>query len=196
MLTFTIAIFLMIITPGPGVLSLAATGSGFGWKAGVLYLAGLFIGTNTVLVFVVSGFKGFLFEIPWVEPVFLIISLSYLTWIAWRIASAGNEIKFKKSKNEPTFFEAIFLQIINPKAYLVNGILFAGFPLKNFSLQQEVLIKALIINLVWIPVHFFWLWLGIKLRQWGLNKGKQAIVNKVMAFCLLVVIGLAAFSEV
>ena len=186
----------MIITPGPGVLSLAATGSGFGWKAGVLYLAGLFIGTNTVLVFVVTGFKGFLFEIPWVEPVFLIISLSYLTWIAWRIASAGNKIKFKKSKNEPTFFEAIFLQIINPKAYLVNGILFAGFPLKNFSLQQEVLIKALIINLVWIPVHFFWLWLGIKLRQWGLNKGKQAIVNKVMAFCLLVVIGLAAFSEV
>ena len=196
MLTFTIAIFLMIITPGPGVLSLAATGSGFGWKAGVLYLAGLFIGTNTVLVFVVTGFKGFLFEIPWVEPVFLIISLLYLTWIAWRIASAGNEIKFKKSKNEPTFFEAIFLQIINPKAYLVNGILFAGFPLKNFSLQQEILIKALIINLVWIPVHFFWLWLGIKLRQWGLNKGKQAIVNKVMAFCLLVVIGLAAFSEV
>ena len=196
MLTFTIAIFLMIITPGPGVLSLAATGSGFGWKAGILYLAGLLIGTNTVLVFVVTGFKGFLFEIPWVEPVFLIISLSYLTWIAWRIASAGNEIKFKKSKNEPTFFEAIFLQIINPKAYLVNGILFAGFPLKNFSLQQEVLIKALIINLVWIPVHFFWLWLGIKLRQWGLNKGKQAIVNKVMAFCLLVVIGLAAFSEV
>ena len=195
MLTFTIAIFLMIITPGPGVLSLAATGSGFGWKAGILYLAGLFIGTNTVLVFVVTGFKGFLFQIPWVEPVFLIISLSYLSWIAWRIASAGNEIKFKKSKNEPTFFEAIFLQIINPKAYLVNGILFAGFPLTGFSLQQEILIKALIINLVWIPVHFFWLWLGIKLRQWGLSKGKQAIVNKVMAFCLFVVIALAGLSE-
>ena len=185
----------MIITPGPGVLSLAATGSGFGWKAGILYLAGLFIGTNTVLVFVVTGFKGFLFQIPWVEPVFLIISLSYLTWIAWRVASAGNEIKFKQSKNEPTFFEAIFLQIINPKAYLVNGILFAGFPLIGFSLQQELLIKALIINLVWIPVHFFWLWLGIKLRQWGLSKGKQAIVNKVMAFCLFVVIALAGLSE-
>ena len=195
MLAFTIAIFLMIITPGPGVLSLAATGSGFGWKAGILYLAGLFIGTNTVLVFVVTGFKGFLFQIPWVEPVFLITSLSYLSWIAWRIASAGNEIKFKKSKNEPTFFEAIFLQIINPKAYLVNGILFAGFPLIGLSLQQEILIKALIINLVWVPVHFFWLWLGIKLRQWGLSEGKQAIVNKVMAFCLFVVIALAGLSE-
>ena len=55
-------------------------------------------------------------------------------------------IKFKKSKNAPTFYEAIFLQIINPKAYLVNGILFAGFPLENFILQREVLIKILIIN--------------------------------------------------
>ena len=195
MLAFTIAIFLMIITPGPGVLSLAATGSGFGWKTGTLYLAGLFIGTNTVLVLVVTGFKGFLFEIPWVEPMFLIISLSYLTWIAWRIASAGNEIKFKKSKKEPTFFEAIFLQIINPKAYLVNGILFAGFPLQGFNLQQEILIKTLIINFVWVPVHFFWLWLGVKLRQWGLSKGRQSIVNKIMAFCLFIVIVLAGLSE-
>ena len=188
MLAFTIAIFLMIITPGPGVLSLAATGSGFGWKIGTLYLAGLFIGTNTVLVLVVTGFKGFLFEIPWVEPVFLIISLSYLTWIAWRIATAGNEIKFKQLKKKPTFFEAIFLQVINPKAYLVNGILFTGFPLQGFNLQQEVLIKTLIINFVWVPVHFIWLWLGVKLRQWGLSKGRQSAVNKSMAFCLFIVI--------
>ena len=32
MATFAIAIFLMIITPGPGVLSLAGTGAGFGWR--------------------------------------------------------------------------------------------------------------------------------------------------------------------
>ena len=195
MLAFTIAIFLMIITPGPGVLSLAATGSGFGWKTGTLYLVGLFIGTNTVLVLVVTGFKGFLFEIPWVEPVFLIISLSYLTWIAWRIATAGNEIKFKQSKKKPTFFEAIFLQVINPKAYLVNGILFTGFPLQGFNLQQEILIKTLIINFVWVPVHFIWLWLGVKLRQWGLSKGRQLAVNKSMAFCLFIVILLAGLSE-
>ena len=159
------------------------------------YLAGLFIGTNTVLVLVVTGFKGFLFEIPWVEPVFLIISLSYLTWIAWRIATAGNEIKFKQSKKKPTFFEAIFLQVINPKAYLVNGILFTGFPLQGFNLQQEILIKTLIINFVWVPVHFIWLWLGVKLRQWGLSKGRQSTVNKSMAFCLFIVIMLAGLSE-
>ena len=39
MVTFAIAFFLMIITPGPGVLSLAGTGAGFGWRPGLfIYL--------------------------------------------------------------------------------------------------------------------------------------------------------------
>ncbi len=70
MATFAIAIFLMIITPGPGVLSLAGTGAGFGWRPGIFYLLGLFIGTNSVMIVVITGLKGVLFKIPFVEPVF------------------------------------------------------------------------------------------------------------------------------
>ena len=36
MITFAIAFFIMIITPGPGVLSLAGTGAGFGWRPGFI----------------------------------------------------------------------------------------------------------------------------------------------------------------
>ncbi len=78
---------------------------------------------------------------------------------------------------------------------MVNGILFTGFPLQGFNLQQEILIKTLIINFVWVPVHFIWLWLGVKLRQWGLSKGRQSAVNKSKAFCLLIVILLAGLGE-
>ena len=196
MATFAIAIFLMIITPGPGVLSLAGTGAGFGWRPGVFYLLGLFIGTNSVMILVITGLKGVLFKIPFVEPVFLIVSLSYLTWIAWRIAFSDNKTTITSIKKEPTFFEAIFLQLINPKAYLVNGILFAGFPIENLNLNEEIIAKVIIINLVWIPVHFFWLWLGIRLRSWGLESGKQKKVNKFMGFSLFVVVILAGISSI
>jgi len=196
MATFTIAIFLMIITPGPGVLSLAGTGAGFGWRPGIFYLLGLFIGTNSVMILVITGLKGVLFKIPFVEPVFLTVSLSYLTWIAWRIAFSDNKTTITSIKKEPTFFEAIFLQLINPKAYLVNGILFAGFPIENLNLNEEIIAKAIIINLVWIPVHFFWLWLGIRLRSWGLESGKQKKVNKFMGFSLFVVVILAGISSI
>ena len=194
--TFAIAIFLMIITPGPGVLSLAGTGAGFGWRPGIFYLLGLFIGTNSVMILVITGLKGVLFKIPFVEPVFLIVSLSYLTWIAWRIAFSDNKTTITSIKKEPTFFEAIFLQLINPKAYLVNGILFAGFPIENLNLNEEIIAKVIIINLVWIPVHFFWLWLGIRLRSWGLESGKQKKVNKFMGFSLFVVVILAGISSI
>ena len=196
MATFAIAIFLMIITPGPGVLSLAGTGAGFGWRPGIFYLLGLFIGTNSVMILVITGLKGVLFKIPFVEPVFLIVSLSYLTWIAWRIAFSDNKTTITSIKKEPTFFEAIFLQLINPKAYLVNGILFAGFPIENLNLNEEIIAKVIIINLVWIPVHFFWLWLGIRLRSWGLESGKQKKVNKFMGLSLFIVVILAGASSI
>ena len=196
MLAFAIAIFLMIITPGPAVLSLAGTGAGFGWRPGVIYLLGLFVGTNSVMIIVITGFKGVLFKIPLVEPIFLIVSLTYLTWIAWRISFSDNKTSIKSSQKEPTFFEAIFLQLINPKAYLVNGILFAGFPIENLNFSQEIFAKVIIINLVWVPVHFFWLWLGIRLRSWGLKSGKQKTVNKFMGFSLILVVVLAGASYV
>ena len=41
-LVFTFAVFLLLVTPGPGVLSTAGVGSGFGSRAGLVYLIGLF----------------------------------------------------------------------------------------------------------------------------------------------------------
>jgi threonine/homoserine/homoserine lactone efflux protein len=38
MLTFTLVVFLLIITPGPGVLSLAGVGAAYGWRQGFWYL--------------------------------------------------------------------------------------------------------------------------------------------------------------
>ena len=60
---YIIISFLMMVTPCPGVLSLAGVGAGFGWKVGMMYLIGLFFGTNGVALMVVLGFKQFLFEI-------------------------------------------------------------------------------------------------------------------------------------
>ena len=42
----------MMVTPGPGVLSLAGVGAGFGWKVGMMYLIGLFFGTNGVALLI------------------------------------------------------------------------------------------------------------------------------------------------
>lgn len=55
MIAFVLAVFLLLVTPGPGVLSTAGIGAAFGWRQGLFYISGLCIGTNLVGLAVISG---------------------------------------------------------------------------------------------------------------------------------------------
>ena len=68
MLTFAAAVFLLIVTPGPGVLSTAGVGAAFGWRQGLFYVAGLCAGTNLVSLAVISGLAAVILADPWCEP--------------------------------------------------------------------------------------------------------------------------------
>ena len=195
MITYIIISFLMMVTPGPGVLSLAGVGAGFGWKVGMMYLIGLFFGTNGVALLVVLGFKQFLFEIDGVEITFLLLSLSYLSFLSWRIATSDNKTGIKQSFKAPRLYEGIFLQFVNPKAYVVQGHLFVVLSLGLASFNTEIIVKFIIVNSIWIPIHLLWLWLGISLKKWSLGVNKQIWVNRGMGLALFAVVVLSAFME-
>ena len=195
MITYIIISFLMMVTPGPGVLSLAGVGAGFGWKVGMMYLIGLFFGTNGVALLVVLGFKQFLFEIDGVEITFLLLSLSYLSYLSWRIATSDNKTGFKQSLKAPRLYEGIFLQFVNPKAYVVQGHLFVVLSLGMVSYNTEIIVKFIIVNSIWIPIHLLWLWLGISLKKWSLAVNKQIWVNRGMGLALFAVVVLSAIME-
>ena len=195
MLAYIIVSFLMMVTPGPGVLSLAGVGAGFGWRVGIMYLIGLFFGTNGVALLVVLGFKQFLFEIDGVELTFLFLSLSYLSFLSWRIATSDNKTGFKEISKAPKLYEGIFLQFVNPKAYVVQGHLFVVLSLGMASYNLEILTKFLIVNSIWIPIHIFWLWLGISLKKWSLASKKQIWVNRGMGLALFAVVILSGIME-
>jgi threonine/homoserine/homoserine lactone efflux protein len=195
MIAYIIISFLMMVTPGPGVLSLAGVGAGFGWRVGMMYLIGLFFGTNGVALLVVLGFKQFLFEIEGVEFTFLFLSLSYLSFLSWRIATSENKTGFKQSLKAPKLYEGIFLQFVNPKAYVVQGHLFVVLSLGIASYNVEIITKFIIVNSIWIPIHLLWLWLGIGLKKWSLGVNKQVWVNRGMGLSLFAVVILSAIME-
>jgi threonine/homoserine/homoserine lactone efflux protein len=195
MTSYIIISFLMMVTPGPGVLSLAGVGAGFGWRVGIMYLIGLFLGTNGVALLVVLGFKQFLFEIDGVELTFLVLSLSYLSFLSWRIATSDNKTGFKETSKAPKLYEGIFLQFVNPKAYVVQGHLFVVLSLGISSYNTEILTKFLIVNSIWITIHILWLWLGISLKKWSLASNKQVWVNRGMGLALFAVVILSAIME-
>tara|TARA_R100000005_G_C4996269_1_gene203118 strand:+ start:2295 stop:2885 length:591 start_codon:yes stop_codon:yes gene_type:complete len=195
MITFFLAVFFLIITPGPGVLSTAGVGSAFGRQAGLRYVTGLFIGNNIVVLAVISGLAAIVFSVPVIRNILLGLSILYLLYLAFRIATAGAKIAFIESKSQPGLIAGITLQFINPKAYAVNTALFTGFPFMPDALAMETLFKFLLLNAIWIPVHLLWLGAGIMIKRLELAPHIQFRINLLMALAMLAVVALALFSN-
>lgn len=193
MLTFALAVFLLIITPGPGVLSLAGVGAAFGWRQGIQYLAGLFIGTNIVCLAVISGLAAIVLADPIVRTILLAVSAAYLAYLAFRIAFAGAKIAFI-SMSTPGLMAGLTLQFVNPKAYAVNTTLFSGFAFYPESLFIETGLKLLIANVIWLLLHCLWLYAGVKINRLELAPRTQRAINFGMAACLLAVVILSVWS--
>jgi len=192
---FLAAVFFLLITPGPGVLSTAGVGAAYGRKAGHRYVAGLCLGTNIVALAVVTGVAALVLAQPLLRTVLLLASVGYLLWLALRIAFAGNGIAFIGSDSAPGFGDGLALQAINPKAYVVNTTLFTGFAFEGMSLPVETVWKFVIINAVWIPIHLAWLAAGITLERLQLSPRHQRLVNTGMALALVTVVALALIGS-
>lgn len=194
MLTFAAAVFFLLITPGPGVLSAAGVGSAYGLRRAAPYIAGLFVGTNTVALAVVTGLAAVVLANESLRLVLMVASLAYLTYIAARIAFAGAKIGFVESKRGPGFGAGLLLQVINPKAYAVNTALFSGFSFAPDNLTAETLAKFAIIAAIWIPIHIAWAYAGASLHRLDLSARAQRRINYAMAAAMLAVVALALAS--
>jgi threonine/homoserine/homoserine lactone efflux protein len=193
MIAFALAVFLLLVTPGPGVLSLAGVGAAFGWRQGISYLSGLFIGNNLVCIAVISGLATMILASPSIRMALMIISAAYLGYLAFRIAFSGAKIAFIQSP-KPGLGTGTTIQLINPKAYAVHITLFSGFAFYPNDFFIETAVKLLIANVIWILIHFFWLYLGVKINQLELPEKVQRNINVFMAICLLAVVGLSVWS--
>lgn len=196
MLSFAFACIFLIITPGPGVLSVAGVGSGFGFAKGTIYLWGLCLGNAIVALLVASGIAALVFSVPYLREVLLIASVLYMLYLAAKIAFAGSKVGFIEAEKAPKFRDGLALQAINPKAYVANSLLFSGFSFLPQNLLAENAIKLVIWIGIWIPIHFAWLLIGVYIRRLNLPEHIQRAINILMAVSMLAVVGLALAQPV
>lgn len=194
MLTFLTAVFFLLITPGPGVLSLAGVGSAFGYRAGWSYGTGLFIGSNAVMAAAAAGLAALFLANENLRIVFTILSTAYLLYLAVKIAFAGSKIAFIEATTPPGVWGGIALQAINPKAYAVGTFVFSNFPIWPSNFSVEVALKFILLNAVWIPIHIAWLAASVTVNRLNLARKTQMLINAGMACAMLIVVGLAVWS--
>lgn len=194
MLTFAFAVLFLVMTPGPGVLSLAGVGAAYGYRDGVRYMIGLFLGNLAVALAVLTGLAAIILAAPVLRTALAFASAAYLLWLAYKIAFAGAKVAFIERPAPPGIAGGITLQAINPKAYAVSTAIFANFAFMPENPSLEAIVKLLIFNALWIVIHCIWLWLGVTIRRFELPPATQRKINIGMALAMLAVVALAAFT--
>ena len=133
---------------------------------------------------------------PGLRTILTVASVAFFLYLVAKIAFSGAKIGFLEATAAPGLMGGVMLQLINPKAYAVNNLIFSGYPFWQDSLFIEAVIKFAIVNAIWIPVHLIWLWAGVSLKRLSLSEGAQRMINYAMAASLLIVVALAVLSSV
>ena len=147
------------------------------------------------MMIVISGLAAVVLAVPALRTVLLLGSVSYLVYLAWRIASAGAKIGFAPATTPLGFRNGLMLQFINPKAYVVSTTLFSGFAFIPDTPVLEILVKLVVFNAIWIPMHLIWLQVGTSLGSLNLPPHYQRAINIAMAVSMLIVVGIALWTS-
>ncbi|TFL19062.1 LysE family translocator [Jannaschia formosa] len=174
--------FASSITPGPNNLMILASGANFGAARSVPHVLGISVGFGAMIVLVGLGLGQVFETFPWARPALAAVSVAYLLWLAWRIASAPPPERAKADGRPLTFAEAAAFQWVNPKAWTMAltavTLYTAGGPL-------AVVPVAAVFTVVNLPSIGVWLLLGVQMRRWLTSPARLRAFNWTMAGLLV-----------
>lgn len=194
MLTFSLAVTLLMLTPGPAVLMIANIGVNFDFRKGVPFVFGVIVGANVVALSIVLGIASVINTYTLLRLILLIISSIFIFYLAVKILMQNSVKETTSNFRKINFYDGLVLQILNPKNYIVQITLFSGFLIWNDNFILEAFIKLVIANMIWFPMHLLWLLLGVTLKKMQLSRKSLKILNMFMAGSLLSFIAMAFFN--
>lgn len=176
--------FVTTVTPGPNNLMLMASGANFGFRKTMPHMIGIVVGLTALTLFAGAGLMALFEAFPVLRTVLQILSVGYLLWLAWKVATAA-PLKQTASTGQPmTFVQAAAFQWVNPKAWAI-GLSAITIYAPGRSLLSVTLV-AIAFALVCFPAISVWAWLGTVVRRWLSSARRRRVFNIVMATLLVV----------
>lgn len=177
--------FVSSITPGPNNLMLMTSGINFGLVKTIPHMLGIDIGF-TIMVFLVGLGLAQVFEtFPMIYTALKVISVGYLTYLAWKIATSDPLSNNYKRAEPMTFMQAALFQWVNPKAWIMAITAISTYTSSSSQSLYSIVLVAGIFGLVLIPSTGTWVFLGSQLQRFLNNPLKLKIFN-IMAALLLI----------
>jgi threonine/homoserine/homoserine lactone efflux protein len=179
--------FIMVITPGPNNIMMLTSGLNFGYKKTIPHMLGVAIGFSLMVLGVGLGLGVLFMEFPLIADIIKLISIMYLFYIAYKIAT-NTSINTKNdgvNEGKPfTFIQICFFQLINSKAWIMVLTAVSLFTDGNEN-TKKVIVIAIVTILVSIISTNTWTLGGVALKKFINNSKKLKIFNYFMAVLLI-----------
>lgn len=170
-------------TPGPNNLMLMASGANYGFTRSIPHMLGISIGFGLMIVLVGAGLAQIFETYPVSYTILKVISVLYLSYLAWKIATAA-PIDSTAAEGRPmTFLQAAAFQWVNPKAWAMALTALSVYaPSQTLAAFTVVAVVFATVNL---PAITAWTVLGQQLARVLTNPRRLAIFNWTMAALLI-----------
>lgn len=171
-------------SPGPATISLTASGSAYGARPSLPYLAGIIAGTTLVLLAVGTGITTALLALPALESALIAVSAAYVLRLAYQIASAPPLGEGEPASATPTLGGGLLLGVANPKAWIAIAAVFAGGQLSE-SATVDGLAKIAVLTLMIVVINTAWLLAGASFAPLLRDPRRARVFNVAMAAALV-----------
>lgn len=182
-LALAVFAFVSSITPGPNNLMLMASGANFGFRRTIPHMLGIGIGFTFMIVMVGVGLVQAFNAFPVSYTVLKVASVSYLLWLAWKIANAA-PIRERGAAGQPmSFLQAASFQWVNPKAWAMALTAISAYaPGQTLT---AIMLVAIVFGAINLPSVSTWTILGQQLARWLTNPRRLTMFNWTMATLLV-----------
>ncbi|MDO6590247.1 LysE family translocator [Loktanella sp. D2R18] len=177
--------FATSVTPGPNNLMLMASGANYGLRRTLPHMFGISLG-HAFMVLVVGLILLQLFDkFPVLNIALKVLSVTYMLWLAWKIAHAAPPDEKKTGGKPFTFLQAAAFQWVNPKAWSMAITAISGYAPQDNGVLYGTAIVACVFAAVNLPSVSIWAWTGVQVRRWLGSAQRLRIFNVTMALLLV-----------
>ncbi|MDC0195103.1 LysE family translocator, partial [Alphaproteobacteria bacterium] len=167
---------IMYATPGPNNSILTASGIKFGFIKTIPNIFGIPTGHGIQLALVCFGLGSLFLQFPFLLNILKYVGAAYLTYLAWKMFGSLN-VETKEDKSSPlSYYEAIFFQFVNPKAWVICITAVSLFYPEKENIFVGTLFMVAMSTIINIPSISIWAFGGSIIRNYLNNNKLKKIV--------------------
>ena len=184
LLGLTVFALVSSLTPGPNNLMLMASGANFGFRRSIPHMLGVSLGFTLMVLLVGIGLVQVFEAFPVSYTLLKVVSLAYLLYLAWKIATAAPASSGADKTGTPmTFIQAALFQWVNPKAWTMALTAVSVYS-PSHSLTAVAFVAG-VFGAINFPCIGVWTTMGQQLQRILTNPMRLRAFNVSMALLLV-----------